>query len=180
MQKSMIGLSILCMLVFLVVGCGEGKESSSSTESTVNSDFTGYVTKIEKQRALIVTPISRQINESNKEFYDAIWVSNMPPNIKIGQHVEVWFNGGIETSYPGQGMATKVTMSEIRKPATATLTQDEVIRKALLDQKIANINILVIKEVTYDEQTTMWTIRYKNAAFTDDELEEYRVQIPDQ
>lgn len=179
MKKSIIGLAILCLIALMITSCGERKESDSSAESEVYPELVGYVTKMEKQRVLVVTPISRTIKATGKEFYDAIWVSNMPSNIEIGQYVQVWFQGGIETSYPGGGVASKVTISDTHKPAAAKLTQEEVIRKALLDKDIANVNILVISEVNYDEQTAMWTLRYKSAAITDDEIEEYRIQVLD-
>lgn len=148
-------------------------------KESVNPEFVGYVTKIENQRALVVNPISRKINETREEFYDAIWVSNMPPNIEVGQNVQVWFQGSIATSYPGQGGASKVTISEIQKPVKAILAQDEVIRKALMNKDIANISIIVIKEVKYEEESAMWTIRYKSADITDGVLEEHTIQIPD-
>jgi hypothetical protein len=70
-------------------------------------------------------------------------------------------------------------ISEIQKPLKAKLAQDEAIRKFLMNKDIANINILVIKDVSYDEKAAMWTIRYKSAAITDDVLEEFTIQIPD-
>ncbi|RAP76103.1 DUF3221 domain-containing protein [Paenibacillus montanisoli] len=148
-------------------------------QESVNPELVGYITKIENQRALVVNPISREINETREEFYDAIWVSNIPPDIRVGQNVQVWFKGSIETSYPGQGGASKVTISEVQKPVKAILAQDEVIRKALMNKDILDINILVIKELKYDEKSEMWTIRYKSAAITDGVLEEHIIQIPD-
>ncbi|SFS76999.1 DUF3221 domain-containing protein [Paenibacillus sp. BC26] len=148
-------------------------------KESVDPELVGYVTKIENQRALVVTPISRKVNETREEFYDAVWVSNMPPNIKVGQNVQVWFKGSIAASYPGQGGASKVTISEIQKPLKAKLTQDEIIRKALMNKDIADIKILVIKEVRYDETSAMWSIRYKSAVITDGVLEEHVIQIPD-
>ncbi|WP_371752445.1 hypothetical protein [Ferviditalea candida] len=47
--------------------------------------------KIENQRALIVNPISREMDETRKEFYFAYCVSNMPSNLEVGQYVDVWF-----------------------------------------------------------------------------------------
>jgi hypothetical protein len=57
--------------------------------------------------------------------------------------------------------------------------QDEVIRKALLNKDISSINILVIKEVKYDEKLSVWTIRYKDGIITDGSLEEHSIEIPD-
>ncbi|SEO95341.1 DUF3221 domain-containing protein [Paenibacillus sp. OV219] len=145
----------------------------------VNPGIVGYVTKIDNQSALVVNPTSRKLNETRTEYYDAIWVSNIPSNIEVGQNVNVWFKGEIATSYPGQGTASKITISETQKPVKALLTREEAIRKALQDKDIANINILVVKDVSYDEKSAMWTIRYKSAVITDGVLEEHTIQIPD-
>lgn len=139
----------------------------------------GYITKHENQRALVVSPISREINQTRKEFYDAIWVSNMPQDVEVGQYVHVWLEGAIATSYPGQGKASKVTITKIQKPEKAILSQDEVIRKALLNKDISSINNFVINEVVYDENSDVWTIRYKSAIITDSLIEEHIIQVPD-
>jgi hypothetical protein len=67
----------------------------------------------------------------------------MPPEIEVGQNVHVWFEGEMATSYPAQGKASKVTFSKIQKPEKAALSQDEVIRKALLNKDISSIKMLV-------------------------------------
>jgi hypothetical protein len=142
-------------------------------------EFVGYITKLENQRALVVSPISREINQTRKEFYDAIWVSNMPQDVEVGQYVNVWFEGTIATSYPAQARASKVTITKIQKPDKAILSQDEVIRKVLLNKDISSINILVINKVVYDEKSAVWTIRYKSAIITDGSIEEHNMQVPD-
>jgi hypothetical protein len=119
------------------------------------------------------------MNETRKEFYFAYWVSNMPSNLEVGKYVHVLFENDKTASYPGQGRAVKITISETQKPQKAKLSQDEVIRKALMNKDIANINILVIKEVTYDEKASIWTIRFKSASITDSPIEEQTIQIPD-
>jgi hypothetical protein len=80
--------------------------------------------------------------------------------------------------YPTLGKASKVPISKIQKPAKAVLSQDEVIRKALLNKDISSINVFVIKEVIYDEKLDVWTLRYKYGIITDGLLEEHRRSIP--
>jgi hypothetical protein len=89
--------------------------------------------------------------------------------------------GAITASYPAQGKASKVANSYIQKLKKATLSQDQVIRKALLINKdISSVNILVIKNVIYDEKSAVWTIQYKSAIIiTDGSIEEHSVQVPD-
>ncbi|WP_171693612.1 hypothetical protein, partial [Paenibacillus germinis] len=68
---------------------------------------------------------------------------------------------------------------KIQKPEKAILSQDEVIRKALLNKDISSINNFVINEVVYDENSDVWTIRYKSAIITDSSIEEHIIQVPD-
>lgn len=178
----------LCLLFILIASlflnaCTNKVELKQSplmeTNKSSSAELVGYITKLENQRALVVSPISREINQTRKEFYEAIWVSNMPQNVEIGQYVNVWFEGTIATSYPAQGKASKVTIVKIHKPEKAILSQDEVIRKALLNKDISSINIFVINEVVYDGNSDDWTIRYKDAKISDGLLEEHSMQVPD-
>ncbi|WP_171689551.1 hypothetical protein, partial [Paenibacillus germinis] len=65
---------------------------------------------------------------------------------------------------------------KIQKPEKADITQDAVIRKALLNKDISSVNVLAIKEVSYDENSDVWTIKYKDANGL---LEEHSMQVPD-
>jgi hypothetical protein len=181
-------LKKLCLLFLLIASlflnaCANNVNPKLSPlaepNRSISTEHVGYITKIENQRALVVSPISKEINQTRKEFYDAVWVSNMPPDIEVGQSVHVWFDGEIATSYPAQGKASKVTNSNIKKPEKADFTQDTVIRKALLNKDISSINVIVIKEVSYDEYSDVWTIRYKDAKISDGLLEEHSMQVPD-
>ncbi|WP_127583574.1 DUF3221 domain-containing protein [Paenibacillus koleovorans] len=165
-----VGLVLLCGALLLLIAC---------SDQTSSNAFTGYVTKIEGHRALVINPGSRSINPSNPEYYEAVWVSSVPSKIKVGQQVQVWFAGNeIATSYPGQGKAAKVTVIQTSKPDKADLAQDEVIRKALLNEGIASLQYLVIKDVSYDEITDSWTIRYRGAMDASSEVRDF--QVPDQ
>ncbi|WP_409340409.1 DUF3221 domain-containing protein [Paenibacillus sp. MBLB4367] len=178
----------LCLLFILIASlflnaCSNKVESKQSplaeSNKSSSAELVGYITKLENQRALVVSPISREINQTRKEFYDAIWVSNIPKDVEVGQYVNVWFEGAIATSYPAQGKASKVTITKIQKPEKAIMSQDEVIRKALLNKDISSINIFVINEVVYNEKSAVWTIRYKSAIITDSSIEEHSMQVPD-
>ncbi|MBA2937105.1 DUF3221 domain-containing protein [Paenibacillus sp. CGMCC 1.16610] len=178
----------LCLLFLLIASlflnaCTNKVEPRHSplTENNKSSstELVGFITKLENQRALVVSPISREINQTRKEFYDAIWVSNMPQDVEVGQYVNLWLEGAIAASYPAQGKASKVTIAKIQKPEKAILSQDEVIRKALLNKDISSINVLAIKGVSYDENSDIWIIRYKDAKISDGLLEEHSMQVPD-
>ncbi|MDQ0875883.1 hypothetical protein QFZ77_004542 [Paenibacillus sp. V4I3] len=178
----------LCLLFLLIASlflnaCNNKVEPKQSplaeTNKSSSAELVGYITKLENQRALVVSPISKEINQTIKEFYDAIWVSNMPQDVEVGQYVNVWFEGALAASYPAGGKATKVNISKIYKPKKATLSQEEVIRKALINKDISSVKILVIKNVIYDEKSAVWTIRYKSAILTDGSIEEHSIQVPD-
>jgi hypothetical protein len=59
---------------------GDSQATLAKINESDSAEFIGYVTKIENQRALVVTYINREMNQ-RKEFYDAVWVSNIPPEI---------------------------------------------------------------------------------------------------
>jgi hypothetical protein len=158
------------------VGSKQPKLAETNEASTL--EFVGYITKIENQRALVVSSINKETIQ-RKEFYDAVWVSNLPSDIEVGQNIHVWFDGALAASYPGQGKASKVTISKIQKPEKAILSQEEVIRKALLNKDVSNVNILVIKDVFFDPNLAIWTIRYKSAIISDGSIEEHSIQVPD-
>ncbi|MEC0267017.1 DUF3221 domain-containing protein [Paenibacillus anseongense] len=100
----------------------EPKQSPlAETNKSGSVEFVGYITKLENQRALVVSPISKEINQTRKEFYDARWVSNMPQDVEVGQYINVWFEGSIATSYPAQARASKVTIIKIQKMIMQTL-----------------------------------------------------------
>jgi hypothetical protein len=51
-----------------------------------------------------------------KEFFDAVWISNIPQDVKVGQKVQVWFEGAVATSYPGQAMTNKISILPSNEP----------------------------------------------------------------
>ncbi|MCY9667663.1 YobA family protein [Paenibacillus alginolyticus] len=117
-------LFLLFIALLFLNACTNTVETKQSPEEETNksssTELVGYVTSIENQRALVVSPISKEINQTRKEFYDAVWVSNMPHEPEVGQYVHVWFDGAIATSYPAQGKASKVTISNIQKHEKST------------------------------------------------------------
>lgn len=140
----------------------------------------GYITKVENQRILVVSSNPKDFSSTGgvKEFYDAVWVTNVPKDVKVGQQVQVWFQGGVAlTSYPGQARSDKISFKTIEKPIKATLSEEQIINQAV--NEYVNIKIFVIKEVKYDEVTDKWQIRFKDGILDTSQGRDYIVQITD-
>ncbi|NOU68777.1 DUF3221 domain-containing protein [Paenibacillus sp. LMG 31461] len=140
----------------------------------------GYITKVENNRILVVSSKPKNYSSTGgvKEFYDAVWVSNVPNEVKVGQQVQVWFQGGVLTSYPGQARSAKISFITSEKPINATLLEEQVVEQAINTQAYADITIFVIKEVKYDESADKWQIRFKNGKLNTEEQEQI-IEIPD-
>lgn len=141
----------------------------------------GYVTKVENQRILVVSPKQQDFSATGgvKEFYSAVWVSNVPKDIKVGQQVQVWFQGLVLSSYPGQAMADKISFKPNDYPHNASLSEEQVVHQAIRNLKYADIKIFVLKEVKYDESTDNWVIRFKDGMLNSYQDQEHILQIAD-
>jgi hypothetical protein len=72
-QMRRICLSFLFITSLFLSAC-TSIEGTAGTNQSSATEIVGYITKIENQRALVVSSISKEINQSKKEFYDAVWV----------------------------------------------------------------------------------------------------------
>ena len=134
----------------------------------------GYVVKIENERFLVVDPLPQDYSSTGgmREFFDAIWFSNVPKDIRVGQKVQVWFHN-VATSYPGQSRAEKVSILPDHHPVKANLSGSEAIRKSLESEKLKETDIPLIKAVNYNPETDIWTIQIKQGK------DEVNVQVKD-
>ncbi|MEW5323779.1 YobA family protein [Geobacillus thermoleovorans] len=126
----------------------------------------GYVVRKEGGSILVVSSDPQDFRSTGgiEEFYNAIFVSNAPSRVKIGQKVRVWIDGGIAESYPGQGKAGKVLVVPSAPRDGASLLEEEVIRQALKKEAIRLQHMIpVIRAVQYDKQADTWTLRVKDA-----------------
>jgi hypothetical protein len=155
---------VLLISLSLILGaCGNEPDTqaleSKSTE-VHNSGFNGYVVKKDKDRILVVNSTERDFsaNGGASHYYEAIWFSNSPFNIEVGQHVEVRANGAIEESYPAQGQAESVSVITGLEPKGVLLSEAEAVREALTSPEVASYNVPVIKEVKFDETLAQWIV----------------------
>jgi hypothetical protein len=176
----MMKLILLSMLMLSILLSGYKSENKVEVQKT-GPDLEGYVTKKENQRALVVNFIPKDFSSmgGTKEFYNAVWVSKISESIEVGQKVQVWFKGQVLESYPAQAEARKVSILPSMKPDNANLSEDQVIRKALISKETANIKVFVIKVITFNEKLDAWTIQFKDAFNSDNNTEEHSLQILD-
>ncbi|WP_299093698.1 DUF3221 domain-containing protein [uncultured Metabacillus sp.] len=133
MKKTMLLLMFLS-LTFFVLACGSNKQTSLTTSEQPQSkegeedpaeeaakpwfdeikpkEIEGYVFKKENGNILVVNPSPRKI-EGGKTMYDAIWFTNDPHSVEIGDRVQATYEV-VETSYPAHAKTTKI--KETRKP----------------------------------------------------------------
>ncbi|MFD0618429.1 YobA family protein [Paenibacillus sp. GCM10027629] len=97
-------------LIGLFAGCSHSKPP----------DFQGRIIDIKESRVLVVSNVSIKELETrtqtqllNDKAPNAVWINVSSINkYKVGQLLEVWYQGGVDTSYPAQAGAKKVEIIE--------------------------------------------------------------------
>jgi hypothetical protein len=150
----------LLMGVFMCVsGCSNNQTNTAESKELPQKDdsgFVGYVTSWdEKGRALVISTNKRNLGQKDKEYYTAIYFSNVPSSIKVGQKVSVEIDGLVLESMPAQSSAksVKVFPSTIKKKTK--LQEYEAVAKAMEQQ---STTFQVIKNVDYDGKTKEWKV----------------------
>lgn len=121
----------------------------------------GYVMAKTGERILVVDPVAKDFSSTGglSEFYNAIWFSNAPSNIEIGDKVKVWFDFVAE-SYPGQSEVKHIEKIPGYKPAEANLSESQALYHALTSQDIGGIP--VVTSIKYDKETDKWHVEIKD------------------
>jgi hypothetical protein len=162
-----------------LLGCSQNNESEKikkKENSNPGASMMGYVMKKEEGRILITNPEAQDFSSTGgvQEFYDAIWFSDVPIDIELGDKVRVWYDS-IRESYPGQSEAKRVEVINNKKPEGANLTEQEALYMALTSLQIDINDIAVVKFIEYDNQADRWNIRMKSVL--GDKI--YNIQIED-
>lgn len=123
--------------------------------------ITGYVMAKSGERVLVLDPVAKDFSSTGgiSEFYNAIWFSNAPSNIEIGDKVKVWYDF-LEESYPGQSEAKHVEKIPSYKPEGANLNESQALYNALTSQDIKGIP--VVTSIKYDNLARKWHIEIKD------------------
>ncbi|WP_179194880.1 YobA family protein [Bacillus sp. EAC] len=179
MKKFKTSALILCSIssAFLLASCSNNTTNHLETKTKVSDEQTsnivkkpgieGYVLGIRGHQMLVVSqePKNYESTSGTKEFYNAVWFSNAPRNIKIGQKVQVWFDYMLE-SYPGQSNAEKVKVIKSKSFVGSKLTEADVIKKVVHDQskKIKELMIpsIIIKSIEYDKHFHRFTVQIQD------------------
>lgn len=165
MKKRSISILILWVGIALI-GCSSGTAKEPGIKDAPDNGSTpgmeGYVVAKEDRSILVVSSVPKDFSGTGgvKEFYDAIWFSNAPKNVSIGQKAQVWYSF-VQESYPGQSRADNVTVLPDIRPEGARLTEAEAIAKALSEQTGPKVGVPVIKRADHDQTSKTWTITIK-------------------
>ncbi|CAM4209658.1 YobA family protein [Paenibacillus alkaliterrae] len=133
-------------------GCGVSNEEPNKTIKSGEADLVGYVVKKKESQILVVSEFP---NAKNK--YESVWVSGSNiDDLDIGQKVEVFFDGTIQTSDPGQGTAGEITILKIQSPENTILSPKDALKKSLL--QVENWEVPIVKEFSYHSKDQNWVI----------------------
>ncbi|QMV40738.1 YobA family protein [Cohnella cholangitidis] len=161
--KIKLGCFLLSAMM-LLAACGnepKGQSGQSGTELVQEQrGFIGHVVKKDKGRVLVVNDVEKDFsaNGGASHYYEAVWFSKASSDIQVGQQVEVWAEGEMEDSYPGQAQADRIAVMETNQPEGARLTESEAVRKALISPEIEDYAAPVIKQVHFDAEASEWRI----------------------
>lgn len=153
-MKKVFSFVLALLLVVSLLSC-------SSDDSKGEAGITGYVMKKDNDRILVVSSEAQDFSSDGgvDEFYNAIWFSEAPKDIKIGEKVMVWFDIVAE-SYPGQSEIIEIEVVPSQLPEGADLTEADALNKALVSGDIEN-QVLAVKSIEYNSQEDNWNIKLK-------------------
>lgn len=122
---------ITCLIIIFSAGCGNIEQTSNpennskvmeGDEVKVTPDISGYIVDISDNRILVVGGeiVEEDLNKLSineiltKASPDATWLiipeGQKLDDYSVGNQVDVWTTGKIDTSYPAQGKATKIVI----------------------------------------------------------------------
>lgn len=153
-MKRIFTFILVLLLAVSLLGC-------SSDNSKDEAGITGYVMNKENDRILVVSSEAQDFSANGgvNEFYNAIWFSKAPKDIKTGEKVMVWFDIVAE-SYPGQSEVKEIAIVPSQLPEGASLTEADALNKALASEAIEN-QVLAVKSIEYNSQEDSWNIKLK-------------------
>ncbi|KGP71210.1 YobA family protein [Pontibacillus yanchengensis] len=152
MKNSYIIFTLLLSLV--LTACSDGDKVSLGEPG-----YKGYVMDKREGSILVVGTEPKDFSENggDPEYYSALWGSDAPDRIEVGQLVEVWVDGGVQESYPAQAKISDVRVVSQEKGENADLSEAEALRKALNQMENDN-GIPVVKSTKFSEKTNSWSI----------------------
>jgi hypothetical protein len=154
-MKRIFTFILVLLLAVSLLGC-------SSDNSKDEAGITGYVMNKENDRILVVSSKAQDFSANGgvNEFYNAIWFSKAPKDIKTGEKVMVWFDIVAE-SYPGQSEVKEIAIVPGQLPEGADLTEADALNKALASEEVDANQVLAVESLEYNKQEDNWSIKLK-------------------
>ena len=124
--------TLMILFCMVVVACGiEGADEQSE------ADIIGYVLDKTDGSIFVVSKQTQDFsaNDGLDEYYDAIWLSDAPKHIEIGEQVKIWYDGPVQESYPMGGKVGKLEVVLGNKHEGADWSEAQAIAKAIEYQK---------------------------------------------
>jgi hypothetical protein len=161
-MKKICSFILVFILMLSLIGCSQNSIIDEKKAPSVDPGIVGYIMKIENARFLVVSQVVQDFSSTGgvKEYYDAIWFSNDPKDVEVGDKVNVWYDE-VLTSYPGQSEAKHLEVISSQKSDGANLTESEALKKALATEEIDANVVTVVKSIAYDKQADKWSIALK-------------------
>lgn len=158
MKRSFILLLIL-LLGITIFGCNLNTPNDEPEVPHQNSEpgITGYIMDKAGDRILVVNTEPKYY--SSNEHYDAVWFSNAPQNVDIGDMVNVWYDF-MEDSYPGQSQVKHLEKLPSFQPEGANLSESQALYNALTSSEIKGA--AVVTSLEYDNNSNKWHIELKD------------------
>ncbi len=168
-SKKMIFIGLLTLLI--LTGC-----NSMTTVFRGTPNITGYVMDKNDEAILVVSTEPEDFSQSggNERFFDAVWASNAPDNVAIGEEVSIWFEGGVNQSYPAQAAIGELNTLSSPTPGGADLSEAEALNKALTQEEFVD-DILTLQSISYDNDEDEWTVVLEET----NSYEEHTLQVED-
>jgi hypothetical protein len=153
---------IVLSLSLSLFGCSTNNIDDEQKAPSAEAGITGYVMKKDNGRILVISQVAKDFSSTGgvEEFYDAIWFSNAPKDIQVGDKVKVWYDLVLE-SYPGQSEVKYLEVITVQNPIGANFTEAEALSIALKNKQINNDELIVVKSIKYDKQSDSWNIELK-------------------
>ena len=166
LKKSSVCFLVLILMISLLAGCASetGKDEVNNNYEEFGS-IVGFVVNIDESgRSLVVseTPLDFSDTGGDEEFYEAIYFSEMPEKVEVGDKVKVWHDIVME-SYPAQSSAEHAEILEPNRPEGANKSEKQVVINALaVMSEEGGLNVNGVKSVEFDKENSNWVVELVN------------------
>ncbi|WP_404460725.1 DUF3221 domain-containing protein [Sutcliffiella horikoshii] len=109
---------VICILFLCMVGCTQIEEQALESSLIINA----VILEVKGGRMLVAENVTsseyaeisnKTIQELDEERISLIYLSyDKLADVKVGDEVEIWIDGGLDHSYPAKGHAKKVKVKE--------------------------------------------------------------------